>query len=94
MSEYTIRQGKIYSFHEGLLSNVVAEIIYQKKEEFFKDEFNKLNLYISGIEYYTFMQSNKKYVTEIVFVSNEVKRKIINNKNVREEEIAALTFCL
>ena len=66
LSEYTIRQGKIYSFNAKLLSHVVAEIIYQKKEEFFKEEFNKLNLYVSGLTYYGFMQTNKKFVNEIV----------------------------
>ena len=65
-SEYTIRQGRIYSFDKDLLSNVVSEIVYQKKEQFFKDEFNKLNLNISGLVYYTFMSTNKKYVNEVV----------------------------
>lgn len=65
-SEYTIRQGRIYSFDKDLLSNVVSEIVYQKKEQFFKDEFNKLNLNISGLVYYTFMSANKKYVNEVV----------------------------
>ena len=42
----------------------------------------------------SFFIPNGKYVIEMVLVSKDVNRNITNNRNVRDEQIAALTFCL
>lgn len=59
---YSLTGGKIYSFHKSLLAKMIATPVFAKKEEFFKEGFNSLNLYINGKEFYDFLSEHKKYI--------------------------------
>lgn len=61
---YSLTNGKIYSFNNTLLANIIATPIFVKKENFFEDNFKKLNLYINGKELYDFLKDNKSYINE------------------------------
>ena len=64
-SEYTLHKETIYSFNKDRLTYIKATITYKKKDQFVKDYFKDLSLYINGIELYNFLKENKKNIKEI-----------------------------
>lgn len=69
-SKYTLYKGKIYSFNRDAIVNIISEPVYAKKELFFKEHFEQLCIYVTGLDFYTFCQDNKKHINEVVMNDN------------------------